>query len=90
MQTLKFEIQSTLTFSLLSITAADLLENKNVWLNRVKRFMIVCCDFNPLCRFLYFCGQPVVALIMIDSSKTRKSFSGVEVQSLSVIKRCSK
>ena len=38
-------------------------------------------DFGPLCRFLYFCGQLVVAVIMIDGSKTRKSLVWVEVQS---------
>ena len=47
-------------------------------------------DSDPLCWFLYFCGQPVVALIMIDSSKIRKTLVGVEVQSLYVIERCSK
>ena len=46
-------------------------------------------DFDPLCRFLYFCGQLViVAIIMIDSSKTRKLLAGVDVQSPYVIERC--
>ena len=47
-------------------------------------------DFDPLCRFLYFCGQPVVAVIMIDSSKIHKVLVGVEVQSPYVVERCSK
>ena len=37
-----------------------------------------------------FCGQSVVAVIMIDGSKTRKSLGGVEVQSPYVIERRSK
>ena len=48
-------------------------------------------DFDPICRFLYFCSQLVVAGIMIDGSKIRKSFNtavaGVEVQSLFAIER---
>ena len=48
-------------------------------------------NFDPLCRFLYiFCGQPVVAVIMIDGSETCKSLAGVEVQCLYVIERLSK
>ena len=47
-------------------------------------------DFDPLCRFPYFCSQPVVAVNMIDSSKTHKSLVGVAVQSVFVIERCSK
>ena len=45
-------------------------------------------DFDPLYQFLYFCGQSVVAIIMIDDSKTCKSLAGVEVQSLTVIESC--
>ena len=44
-------------------------------------------DFDPLCRFLYFCGQSVVSVIMIDGSKKHKSLAGVEVQSPYVIER---
>ena len=47
-------------------------------------------DFDPLCRFLYICGQSVVALIMIDSSKKRISLVGVEVKSPYVIEKRSK
>ena len=47
-------------------------------------------DFDPLCQFLYFCGEPVVAIVMIDSSRTRKSLVWVEVQSPYVIGRCSR
>ena len=43
--------------------------------------------FRSICRFLYFCGQPVVAVIMIDSSKKRNSLVGVEVLSPYVIER---
>ena len=46
--------------------------------------------FRSICRFLYFCGQPVVAVIMIDSCKKRNSLVGVEVLSPYVIERCSK
>ena len=63
---------------MLSITAAQLLENKNVLLNG---------NFDPLCPFLYFCGKSVVAVIMIDSGKKRNSLVGVEVQSPYVIER---
>ena len=41
-------------------------------------------DFDPLCWFLHFCGQPVVAL------KIRQTLVGVEVQSPYLIERCSK
>ena len=47
-------------------------------------------DIDPLCWFLFFCGQPVVVVLIIDSSKTRKSLVGVEVQSPYVIERPSK
>ena len=47
-------------------------------------------DFDLLCQFLYFCGQSVVTVVMIDSSKTRNSLVGVEAQSLHVIERRSK
>ena len=43
--------------------------------------------FRSICRFLYFCGQSVVAVIMIDSSKKRNSLVGVEVLSPYVIER---
>ena len=52
--------------------------------------MFVWCDFNPLCSFLYFCGQWVITVIMIDDSKTRKSLAGVEVQRPYVIEKHSK
>ena len=38
----------------------------------------------------FFCGQPVAVILIIDSSKTRKSLAGVEVQSPYVIERHSK
>ena len=44
-------------------------------------------DLDPLCQFLNFCGQPFVAVIMIDSSKACKLLVGVKVQSLYIIKR---
>ena len=47
-------------------------------------------EFDALCRFLYFCGQSVVAVIMIDGSKTDKSLVTVEVQRPFVIERRSK
>ena len=46
-------------------------------------------DFDPLSRLLYFSDQSVVAEIVIDGSKMRKSLTGVEVQGLYVIERCS-
>ena len=46
--------------------------------------------FRSICWFLYFCGQSVVAVIMIDSSKKRNSLVGVEVLSPYVIERRSK
>ena len=48
--------------------------------------MFVHCDWQIS---IHFCGQLVVAIIMIDSSKTHKPLVGVEVQSLYVIERCS-
>ena len=37
-------------------------------------------DFDPLCQFLYFCSQWVVAVVTIDhdSNKTRKSLAGLK------------
>ena len=49
--------------------------------------MLCLADFDPLCRFLYFCGQPVITLIMIDSSKACKLLVRVEVQRLYAIER---
>ena len=70
MQTLKFKVQPTIMLFTLSITAADLLENNNVWLTGVKR------SFFDFVGFCFFCAQLVVAIIMIDSSKTCKSLVG--------------
>ena len=47
-------------------------------------------DFDPLCRFLYFCGQPVVAVILIEGSKTSKLLLEVELPSLYAIEKRSK
>ena len=50
----------------------------------------MCCDWRISihCWFLYFCGQSVVAVIMIGGSKTCKSLAGVgQVQSPYVIER---
>ena len=44
-------------------------------------------NFFPLCQFLYFCGQPVVTVVMIGGSETHKSLVGVEVQRPYVIER---
>ena len=63
-----------LCFSLPSITGADLLKTitfgSTESINHVRALWLADCD--PLCRFLYFCGEPVAAVIMIDSSKTCK------------------
>ena len=40
--------------------------------------------------FCILCNHPVVAVIMIDNSITRKSLVGVEVQSPYIIERHSK
>ena len=80
-----------LRFSLLSITAVDLLENKKrlaQWGQKVKT-----CSCTVISRFRStlsvsaFCGQSVVVVIMIDGRKTRNSLVGVEVQSPYVIER---
>ena len=55
---------------------------------RGQKVMFVRCDWWISIHFVgfcIFCGQQVVTVIMIDSSKTRKSLAGVEVQSLYVI-----
>ena len=79
-----------LCFLPLSITAADLWENKLFGSTGSKGH--VCAlwlvDFDPFCQFLYFCGLPVVAVIIIDSGKTRKSLVGVEGQSSCVLEKC--
>ena len=60
---------------------------QNVWLNGVKRSCL--CSMIGGVRstlpILYFCGQSVVTITMIDSSKTCNLLVGVEVQSLYVI-----
>ena len=48
------------------------------------------CDWRRSIHFVgfcIFCGQSVVAIIMIDGSKTRTWLVGVKVQSLYVIER---
>ena len=55
--------------------------NNNVWLNRIQR-SCSCTDWRISIHFVgfcIFCCQSVVAVIMIDSSKARKSLAGVEV-----------
>ena len=57
---------------------------------RGQKFMCVRSDWRILINFVsfcIFCGQSVVAMIMIDGSKTRKSLVGVEVQCPYVIER---
>ena len=92
MRTLKFKIQPTVTL----FTAVNHYSGP---LRKLKRFSqpgqkVICCPviggFRSICRFLYFCGQSVVAVVMIDSSKKRISLVGVEVQSPYVIERRSK
>ena len=78
MRTLNFKIQPTVTlFIMPSITAAHLLETKTFGSNGVKRSCSCTVIGNPLCRFLYFCGQSVVAVIMIDGSKNKQIVSWV-------------
>ena len=85
MQTLKFKIQLTITlFTAVSHCSGPLREQKPL-AQQGQKVMLVRCD----CWFLYFCGLPIVTVIMIDSSKTCKSLVGVEVQSPCVIERCS-
>ena len=83
MQTLKFEIQRTVTL----FTAINHCSGPLSVAQQGQKVMFVHCDkwriwihFVGLC---IFCGQPVVAvIIMIDSSKICKSLVGVEVHSL--------
>ena len=44
-------------------------------------------DFDRLCQFLYFCGQAVVAVIMITTLKLANRYLGFEVQSPYVFER---
>ena len=62
---------------------------QNVWLNRVKRSCscVVIGGFRSSLSVSVFSGQLLVAVIMIDGSKIRKSLAGVEVQSPYVIER---
>ena len=43
-------------------------------------------DFDPLCRLLYFCGLLVVAVIVSDKSKTRKSLVGLKFRVFMLLK----
>ena len=79
------------------ITAADVLENNNIWLNGVKRSYscpviggfrsTLSGFFFYLFILFHFCGQSFVAVIMIEISKTRKSLLKAEVPSPYVIER---
>ena len=90
MRTLKFKIQRN-RFALhcrqsLEQTAYGTITfGSTVSKGHVRALWLV--DFDPLCRFLYFCGQPVVAVIVIDDNKKRKSLLEFEVPNPYVIER---
>ena len=74
-------------YSLLSISAVDLLENKDVWLNEVKRSRsnAVIGGFRSIWSISVFLGQSAFPVIMIDSMQKL----GFEVQSSYVIESSS-
>ena len=75
MQTLKFKIQpTTMLFTVINHLSRPLRKQKRLaqWGQKV---IFMCCDWQIWIHFVSFCnfsGQPVVAVIMIDSSKTCK------------------
>ena len=86
--TLKFKIQPTVTL----FTAVNYRNKKQRLVQRGQTFMLVRCDWRISIHFVGFCifvVSPVVAVIMIDSSKTRNSLVGLKfrVQSQSAIER---
>ena len=91
--TLKFKIQPTVTlFTSVNLCNGPLTKQKRLS-QPGQKVMFVRSDWRILIHFVdffIFCGPPVVAVTMIDSSKTRKSLAGVEVQSSYVIERRSK
>ena len=70
MGTLKFKFQLTVTLNMLpSISAADLLENNITFGSVGSRSHVPplrLADVDPLSRFLYFCGQLVVAIMIYN------------------------
>ena len=81
MQTLNLKIQPTVRLFTAVNHCSGVLEKQKRLAQRGKKVVraLWLADFDPLCRFLYFCGRRV---IMIDGSKTHKSLAGVEVRLL--------
>ena len=78
MRSLKFKIQPTVM-----IFTADRKQKRLAQWGQKVNFL--CSDWQISIHFVsfctYLCGQSVVLVIMIDSSKTRNSLVGVKVQS---------
>ena len=74
MRTLKLKTQPTLTFFTAVNQISRHLQKETEVFGSMGSQSHVCTllftDFNPLSQFLYFCGQSIVNIIMIDSSKT--------------------
>ena len=79
--TLKFKIQPTVTlFTSVNLCNGPLTKQKGLS-QPGQKVMFVRSDWRILIHFVdffIFCGPPVVAVILIDSSKTRKSLLGLK------------
>ena len=91
MQTLKFNLHSTI-FIAVNHRSGPLRKQEHL-AHGDPQVMFMPCDWRiliPTVGFSIFCDQPVVAVILIDRSKMRKSLVGVQVQRPRVIEKHSK
>ena len=93
MRTLKFKIMiqpTVMLFTPVNHCSGPLRKQKRL-AQRGQNVMFVRCDWRISIHFAVgfciFCGQSVVAVIMIDGSETRKSLGRVEDQSPYFIER---
>ena len=90
MRALKFKIQPTVTLLTAVNHCSGHLRKQKRLAQPDPKVIFMHCDWRISIHLVGFCifgGQPVVAVFMIDSSKTRKSLVRVEVQSPYVIER---
>ena len=80
MARLKFKIQPTISlFTAANHCRGPLRKQKKCGSTKSKSHVRVLFVRSTVVEFCIFCGQPVVAVVMIGNNKTRKSLVGVEV-----------
>ena len=83
-QTLKFKIQPNATlFTAINPCSRPLRKQKCLALELSQKVVFVCCDWQIS---IHFCGRPVVAIIMIDSSKKHKLLVGLKLRVCMLLK----